>query len=94
MKRVDVLSEGFGGMPSRENARELLEEGSFAVAASEAAAANAQAGGMPKALQMANLAHIKPLALDAGTPAAGAAWGSLLWGLQVYLEAIRPEGLV
>jgi hypothetical protein len=81
-------------MPSRQNARELLEKGSLAVAASEAAAANAQAGGIPKALQMANLAQIKPLALDAGTPAAGAAWRSLLWGLQVQLKGIRPEGLV
>jgi hypothetical protein len=35
----------------------LLEEGSFVVAASEAAAANVQAGEMPKALQMPFLTH-------------------------------------
>ena len=43
---------------------------------------------------MANLAHIKTLALDAGTPTAGAAWRSLLWGLQVQLKGVRPEALV
>jgi hypothetical protein len=81
-------------MPSWENARKLREKGSFAVAASKSAAANAQAGGVSKELQMANLSHIKPLALDAGTTAAGAAWRPFLWGLKVHLKAIRLQGLV
>jgi len=45
VKSVYVLPEGLGGMSSWEDAWELLKEGGFTVAASEAAAANAQAGG-------------------------------------------------
>jgi hypothetical protein len=75
-------------MFARKDARELLEKGTFTVAASEAAAANAQAGGMPKALQMANPALVSALALDAGTTATRADWSSFFWGLKVYLKTI------
>ena len=80
VKSVDVLPERLGGMSSRKDAREWLEEGLFTVAASEAAAANAQAGGMPKALHMANPPLISAFTLDAGTTAASAARRPFLWG--------------
>ena len=85
VKCVDVFSEGLRGMFARTDAWELLEKGTFTVAASEAAAANAQAGGMPKALQMANPALVSAFALDASTTAARTDWRPFFRGLKVYL---------
>ena len=75
-------------MFARKDAWELLEKGTFTVAASEATAANAQAGGMPKALQMANPALVSAFALNAGTTAARTDWRPLFRGLKVYLKTI------
>jgi hypothetical protein len=75
-------------MFARKDAWELLEKGTFTVAASEATAENAQAGGMPKALQMANPALVSAFALDAGTTAARADWRPFFRGLKVYLKTI------
>ena len=88
VKCVDVFSEGLRGMFARKDAWELLEKGTFTVAASEATAANAQAGGMPKALQMANPALVSAFALNAGTTAARTDWRPLFRGLKVYLKTI------
>ena len=77
---VDVFSEGLRRMFAWKDARELLEKGTFTVAASEAAAANAQAGGIPKALHMTNPPLISAFTLDAGTTAASAARRPFLWG--------------
>ena len=88
VKRVDVFSEGLRGMFARKDAWELLEKGTFTVEASEATAANAQAGGMPKALQMANPALVSAFALDAGTTAARTDWRPFFRGLKVYLKTI------
>ena len=90
---VDVFSEGLRGMFARKDAWDLLERGTFTVAAPEAAAANAQAGGMPKAIQMANPALVSAFALDAGTTATLADWRSFFRGLKVYLKTIPLPGL-
>jgi hypothetical protein len=71
-----------------------LKKGSFTVAASKAATANAQAGGLPKAFDMAHPALIKPFALDASASAPSAGSRPFLWGLEVYFKAIRLDGLV
>ena len=80
-------------MFARKDAWELLEKGTFTVAASEATAENAQAGGMPKALQMANPALVSAFALDAGTTAARADWRPFFRGLKVYFKTIPLSGL-
>jgi hypothetical protein len=94
VKGVDVFSERLRGMLARKDAWKRLNKGGFTVAASEAAAANAQAGGRPKAFDMAHPALIKPFALDASARAPSAGSRPFLWGLEVYFKAIRLAGLV
>jgi len=65
VKGVDVFSERLRGMLASKDAWKRLKKGGFTVAASEAAAANAQAGRLPKAFAMAHPALIKPFALNA-----------------------------
>lgn len=80
---VDTFSEGLRGMFAQKDAWELLKKGTFTVAASEAAAANAQAGEMPETHHMANAALISTFTLNAGTITAGADWRPPLWRLKV-----------
>jgi hypothetical protein len=94
VKGVDVFSERLRGMLARKDAWKRLNKGGFTVAASESAAANAQAGGLPKAFDMAHPALIKPFALDASARAPSADSRPFLWGLEVYFKAIRLAGLV
>jgi len=81
-------------MLASKDAWKRLKKGGFTVAASEAAAANAQAGRLPKAFAMAHPALIKPFALNASATAPSAGRRPFLWGLEVYLKAIRLDGLV
>jgi hypothetical protein len=81
-------------MLASKDAWKRLKKGSFTVAASEAATANAQARGLPKAFDMAHPALIKPFALDASARAPSAGSRPFLWGLEVYFKAIRLDGLV
>jgi hypothetical protein len=94
VKGVDVFSERLRGMLASKDAWKRLDKGGFTVAASEAARANAQAGGLPKAFDMAHPALIKPFALDASASAPSAGSRPFLWGLEVYFKAIRLDGLV
>jgi len=52
-------------MFTQQGAWERLAKGAFTVAAPEAATANEQAGGLPKALHMANPSSISHFTLDA-----------------------------
>jgi len=81
-------------MLASKDAWKRLDKGGFTVAASEAARANAQAGGLPKAFDMAHPALIKPFALDASASAPSAGSRPFLSGLEVYFKAIRLDGLV
>jgi hypothetical protein len=81
-------------MLARKDAWKRLNKGGITVAASKAATANAQAGGLPKAFDMAHPALIKPFALDASASAPSAGSRPFLWGLEVYFKAIRLAGLV
>ena len=94
VKGVDVFSERLRGMLASKDAWKRLKKGGFTVAASEAAAANAQAGGLPKAFDMAHPALIKTFALNASATAPIAGRRPFLWGLEVYFNAIRLNGLV
>jgi hypothetical protein len=94
VKGVDVFSERLRGMLASKDAWKRLDKGGFTVAASEAARANAQAGGLPKAFDMAHPALIKSFALDASASAPSAGSRPFLWGLEVYFKAIRLDGLV
>ena len=94
VKGVDVFSERLRGMLASKDAWKRLKKGGFTVAASEAAAANAQAGGLPKAFAMAHPALIKTFALDASATTPSAGRRPFLWGLEVYFKAIRLGGVV
>ena len=94
VKGVDVFSERLRGMLARKDAWKRLNKGGITVAASKAATANAQAGGLPKAFDMAHPALIKPFALDPSARAPSAGSRPFLWGLEVYFKAIRLAGLV
>jgi hypothetical protein len=68
---VNDLTERFGTMATRQDARQAWHEGLMTGGAKVSPGMDHQVGGLTEAIEMANLAQIAALAVQPGTPAVG-----------------------